>query len=294
MATLSCVTSSSLHLSVSCIVACRCWCATACLHSCIRFHAACHTCRECARSVGSVSRVFYETLTTCASTATAGKVLFFKHMAKHLQKLDQGFLQATRNVILCRHPAEILASWSATLGDDHTSIKDIGLDQQVNLLEILRAIGQEPIVVVNDSLIRRPEGTLRALCAALGIDFQKSMMKWPKGGRLEDGLWAKYWYHNTHAATGFSASARTSAAKPVLPAPLKAEVCSIHPCASQHSNHDSNLQASQAPPCKHHTHQHENIMLASQGTASRAGDACAALSKPPRCDPIPSSQSHRL
>ena len=92
----------------------------------------------------------------------SGKVLFFKHMAKHLQQLDHAFLASTRNVILCRHPAEVLASWRATLGDAQTSVNDIGLDQQLSLVDMLRAIGQEPIVVVNDTLIRRPEGTLRS------------------------------------------------------------------------------------------------------------------------------------
>jgi len=159
---------------------------------------------------------------------TAGQVLFFKHMAKHLQKLDEAFLASTRNVILCRHPAEVLASWSATLGDARTSVRDIGLEQQMILLQKLRAIGQEPIVVVNDTLIRRPEGTLRALCKALGIEYEESMTRWPKGGRKEDGLWARYWYHNTHASTGFSAGSRSNV-KPVLKEPLASEVDKVLP-----------------------------------------------------------------
>lgn len=161
--------------------------------------------------------------------AQPGQVLFFKHMAKHLPMLDHGFLAKTRNVILCRHPAEVLASWSSTLGDAQTSVQDIGLDEQMSLLDMLSAVGQEPIVVVNDTLIRRPEGTLRALCDALGIEFRKEMLRWPKGGRKEDGLWAPYWYHNTHASTGFSAAARSSSAKPVLKEPLKSEVAKVLP-----------------------------------------------------------------
>ena len=163
------------------------------------------------------------------AAAQPGQVLFFKHMAKHLPMLDHGFLAKTRNVILCRHPAEVLASWSATLGDAQTSVKDIGLEEQISLLDMLRAVGQEPIVVVNETLIQRPEGTLRALCDALGIEFQREMLKWPKGGRKEDGLWAPYWYHNTHASTGFSAAARSSSAKPILKEPLKSEVAKVLP-----------------------------------------------------------------
>ena len=29
------------------------------------------------------------------------------------------------------------------------------------------------------------------------------MLTWKKGGRIEDGVWAKYWYKNVHKSTGF-------------------------------------------------------------------------------------------
>ena len=37
----------------------------------------------------------------------------------------------------------------------------------------------------------------------LEIPFEKKMLKWEKGGRKEDGIWAKYWYNNIHNSTGF-------------------------------------------------------------------------------------------
>jgi hypothetical protein len=42
-------------------------------------------------------------------------------------------------------------------------------------------------VVMNEDLLQRPEGTLRALCMRLNIPFERSMLTWPKGGRPEDG-----------------------------------------------------------------------------------------------------------
>ena len=51
-------------------------------------------------------------------------------------------------------------------------MQDVGLDQQVALIKKLEELGQEPIVLVNEVLLRRPEGTLRALCQALQIPFQ--------------------------------------------------------------------------------------------------------------------------
>jgi hypothetical protein len=29
------------------------------------------------------------------------------------------------------------------------------------------------------------------------------MLSWPPGPRPEDGVWAKYWYHNLHCSSGF-------------------------------------------------------------------------------------------
>ena len=29
------------------------------------------------------------------------------------------------------------------------------------------------------------------------------MLQWQPGARPEDGVWAKYWYHNVHTSTGF-------------------------------------------------------------------------------------------
>ena len=29
------------------------------------------------------------------------------------------------------------------------------------------------------------------------------MLKWEKGARNEDGVWAKHWYENIHNSTGF-------------------------------------------------------------------------------------------
>jgi hypothetical protein len=40
------------------------------------------------------------------------------------------------------------------------------------------------------------------------------MLAWPAGGRPEDGVWAKYWYHRVHASTGWSPSTSKSGALP--------------------------------------------------------------------------------
>jgi branched-chain amino acid aminotransferase len=78
--------------------------------------------------------------------------------------------------------------------------------------------GAAPPVVLAEDLQRNPEGTLRALCAALsveGLDFASEMLAWEPGARpLIDGAWAPWWYVNTHASGGFEPP------KPVPPAPM--------------------------------------------------------------------------
>jgi len=42
----------------------------------------------------------------------------------------------------------------------------------------------------------------RSLCAALELPFQPSMLHWAPGPKPYDGVWAPWWYANTHKSTG--------------------------------------------------------------------------------------------
>ena len=55
-------------------------------------------------------------------------------------------------------------------------------------------------------LLENPKMILKRLCKALEISFDINMLKWKKGGRIEDGIWAKYWYEDVHSSTGFITS----------------------------------------------------------------------------------------
>ena len=44
---------------------------------------------------------------------------------------------------------------------------------------------------------------MKKLCLLLNISFEKRMLEWAKGGRKEDGVWAKYWYKNVHNSSSF-------------------------------------------------------------------------------------------
>ena len=128
-------------------------------------------------------------------------VLFLKHMAHHLHGLDWGFLGQTTNVILTRHPAEVITSLINQIPD--AGLKDTGYDIQVALLDHLESVGQKPIVLDAQQTLMNPPGVLKLLCDAVGIEFEPGMTSWPAGPKKCDGVWAPHWYHNVHKSSGF-------------------------------------------------------------------------------------------
>lgn len=128
-------------------------------------------------------------------------VLFMKQMAHHLVELDRGFLAETVNVLLIRDPVQMLPS----LGQNLTNpiLRDTGLATQAILYQQLVDLGQQPPVLESKQLLLNPRRVLTQLCTQLGIDFDEKMLQWEPGIRPEDGIWAKYWYHNVHKSTGF-------------------------------------------------------------------------------------------
>ena len=64
--------------------------------------------------------------------------------------------------------------------------------------------GLDPVVLDAKQLLLDPPGVLRGACDRLGITFHESMLRWPAGPKPQDGVWAKHWYANVHASTGFS------------------------------------------------------------------------------------------
>lgn len=129
------------------------------------------------------------------------EVVFFKNMGHHLLNLDTAFMRSVCNVILTRDPAEVIPSFAKEI--ENPSMIDIGFEAQVNLLTLLQKMGAEVIVIDSNTILRNPEQELGKLCGKIGIPFLKEMLSWEPGPRLEDGVWAKYWYKNVHASNGF-------------------------------------------------------------------------------------------
>lgn len=130
-------------------------------------------------------------------------VHFFKNMAHHLTDLERGFLGEITNVLLTRDPAEMIPSLATQL--PNPTMRDTGLLQQVEVLNHILTRGEDPIVLDAKQLLLDPAEVLSQACEMLGLRFYEEMLRWPAGPKPEDGVWAKHWYENVHASTGFSA-----------------------------------------------------------------------------------------
>lgn len=130
------------------------------------------------------------------------EVLFLKQMAHHLVEVDRGFLARCENVLLTRDPRDMLPSLAENIPEP--ALRDTGYAAQLSILEELRRLGREPLVLVASEILKDPRGVLSALCARLGLPFDEAMLSWRAGPRPEDGAWAPHWYAGVHRSSGFA------------------------------------------------------------------------------------------
>jgi hypothetical protein len=63
-------------------------------------------------------------------------------------------------------------------------------------------------------VLKSPRGVLTAFCKACDIPFDEAMLKWPKGPKSFDGVWAPHWYNAVWESTGFAAPAEKAVELP--------------------------------------------------------------------------------
>ena len=153
-------------------------------------------------------------------------VFFMKHMANHLIDLDWSFLKGFSNIILTRHPKDVILSYSKHI--KNPSMLDLCFEIQHELLNYLIE-NQHPAIVIDASqVLANPELILKKICNTLNINFSTKMLSWEPGPLKEDGVWAKYWYHNVHKSTCFGkyiSSKDATLSKDLLPIYRK---CLVH------------------------------------------------------------------
>lgn len=131
----------------------------------------------------------------------SAELVFFKNMTHHLLDLDKSFMKKGLNVILTRSPEDMLPSFHKVI--PNPTLNDVGYKSHVKLLHYFEENNISYIVMDSKMILDNPEHQLKRLCKHANIPFLNAMLSWPKGPRVEDGVWAKHWYHNVHQSNGF-------------------------------------------------------------------------------------------
>jgi hypothetical protein len=114
---------------------------------------------------------------------------------------ERRFLAEVHHAFLIRRPEEIAVSWYALEHD--MRIHAEGLVALDELHEAVRDVGgHHPVVIDSDDLVARPEATMAAYCAAVGLPFIAEALRWAPGERVE---WARTarWHQDVSASVGF-------------------------------------------------------------------------------------------
>jgi hypothetical protein len=142
----------------------------------------------------------------CATAAVpAGRIVYQKQMTHHmLPGFGLDWMDGLTHVFLIRAPERVVASYAARR--EEVALDDLGFARQAELFDrVAERSGAAPPVIDAEAVRADPEGVLRRLCAALGLDFDTGMLAWPAGPRASDGVWAAHWYASVIASTGFAA-----------------------------------------------------------------------------------------
>ena len=131
-------------------------------------------------------------------------IFYQKQMTHHLlPEMGREWLGRLTNCFLIRDPAEVIASYIKK--NDEPTLADVGFVQQAEIFDWVceRSEAVPPVIDARD-VLQDPERMLRLLCAAVGVEFDPTMLSWPPGLRETDGVWAKHWYGEVEQSTGFA------------------------------------------------------------------------------------------
>ncbi len=141
----------------------------------------------------------------CLGPAPDGQPVFYqKHMCQHMiDGVPRDWMGQVTNVFLIRHPARVVASFSAK--HEAIGLADIGFLQQAELFDqVAEMTGDTPLVIDSNDIRANPSAMMAALCEKLGLDKADQMLSWPEGPKLYDGTWASHWYGAVWKSTGFA------------------------------------------------------------------------------------------
>jgi hypothetical protein len=130
-------------------------------------------------------------------------IWYQKHMAHHLIDLENiEWVKNFDNCFLIRHPKKVISSYIKKNKLNHVS--ELGYTQQYEIMNYLKKINKNFVVIDADILLKNPNIILNKWCKKLEINFDKNMLNWEKKYYSYDGIWAKHWYDSVIETNAFS------------------------------------------------------------------------------------------
>ncbi|PRX96518.1 hypothetical protein CLV72_10741 [Allonocardiopsis opalescens] len=118
---------------------------------------------------------------------------------------DEEFWRAGAHTFIIREPADAIASHFAV--NPRVTRDDIGFERLAEIYDaVAAATGAEPVVIDSNDLIARPEQTVRAYCARVGLRFRPEALNW-RPSLLPEWRGTRPWHEATSRTSGFTATA---------------------------------------------------------------------------------------
>ena len=140
------------------------------------------------------------------SIFTPGKfsIWYQKQMTQHILIDDSlEWIKDLSNVFLIRDPKQVILSYLKKFKLEDESL--IGFIQLKRIFDYLKNNTEsDPIVIDANDILKNPSAMLNQLCEKLKIPYSDKMLRWEKGYRDTDGVWASHWYDNVINTTRFT------------------------------------------------------------------------------------------
>ena len=133
-------------------------------------------------------------------------VWYQKHMWHHMAgPIGYEDFAGFAHAFLIREPERMIASYLRKR--EAARFEDFGLERQAEFFDReAERLGHAPPVIDATDVLADPQAVLSKLCAALGIPWDRSMLRWAPGRHRTDGVWAAHWYNAVEKSTGFGPS----------------------------------------------------------------------------------------
>ena len=153
---------------------------------------------------GHTYAAFWNEITSLAGQGN----VFIKDFAYSVEHdLDDAKLAAMTNTFLIREPRRVIQGLGHHWPD--CTWEEVGFESLHRLFgRVADRDGAAPPVIDADDLTSNPEGTVRAFCAAVGIEFIAEALSWEQGERAEVSWYGEGtgpWHDSLRQSTGIQA-----------------------------------------------------------------------------------------